>query len=72
MKITGVRSPSNIFISASISICMIASTSLLASATPPFSIAATAPSCGRNMRRASIIPCSVTAFAYLWAYGMHG
>ena len=51
---------------------MIASMSLLASATPPLSIAATAPSCGRNMRSASIMPCSVTALAYLCAYGMHG
>ncbi len=72
MNITGVSRPWNIFISASISNCMIVSTSLPASATPPLSIALMAPPCGRNMRSASIMPCSVTAFAYLCAYGMHG
>jgi hypothetical protein len=27
---------------------------------------------GKNRFNASIVPCSVTAFAYLWAYGMQG
>ena len=35
--------------------------------TPPLSIAPIAPSCGKNRRSASIMPCSVTALAYLWA-----
>ncbi len=72
MKMTGVDSSANIFISASTNSCMIGSMSLPARATPPLNIDLTAPSSGRNLRSASSIPNSVTALAYLCAYGMHG
>ena len=72
MKMTGVDNPANIFILASTNSCMIGSMSLPARATPPLNIDRTAPSSGRNRRSASSMPNSVTALAYLCAYGMHG
>ncbi len=66
-KITGVERPRNIFISASTNIVAIVSTSPLATDTPPFSMAPSEPSSGSSRRTASMMPCSVTALAYLWA-----
>ena len=48
------------------------SMSLPAKAEPPRIAASTTPSLGRNRRNAPSMPSSVTALAYLCAYGMHG
>ncbi len=48
------------------------STSFLATERPPRMRAFTIPSSGRKRRTAPSIPLSVTASAYLCAYGMHG
>ena len=71
-KITGVLRPWNIFISASISSVVMPSMSFLASDVPPRIAASIRPSSGRNRLTAPSMPSSVTALAYLWAYGMHG
>ena len=48
------------------------SMSFLASERPPRSAASIRPSSGRKRLSAPSMPFSVTALAYLWAYGMHG
>ncbi len=64
---TGVRRPSNIFISASMSSVVMPSMSCLATEVPPRIVASISPSSGRKRRTAPSIPFSVTAFAYLCA-----
>ena len=71
-KMTGVRSPSNIFISASTSSVVIPSMSFIATEAPPRIAASSSPSSGRKRLTAPSMPLSVTAFAYLCAYGMQG
>ena len=65
-------SPSNIFISASINKVVRPSMSFLATDEPPRTAALIRPSSGRKRLTAPSIPFSVTAFAYLWAYGIPG
>ena len=67
-----MRSPWNIFISASMSSVVMPSMSFLAIDDPPRMAAFIRPSPGRNRLIAPSMPSSVTALAYLWAYGMHG
>ena len=67
-----MRRPSNIFISASISSVVMPSMSFLAIDEPPRIAASNSPSSGRKRFSAPSMPSSVTALAYLWAYGMHG
>ncbi len=71
-QITGVLRPWNIFISASMSSVMMPSMSFLASERAPAHGTVEEPSSGRNRRTAPSMPSSVTAFAYLCAYGMQG
>ena len=70
-KTTGVSSPAKRFISASTSIRISSSASLrIADLAPRITVSITPP--GANCLSVSITPTSLTALAYLWAYGMPG